>query len=159
DWRTAFLVVAALATVPPMLVVATIVRDRPESLGLQPYGAGQDTALVAATGLTLREAMRWPPFWVFAAVIFLGGMPCYSHNKHILVFLKELGFSAVSAADYKSFYFFVAGCSRFLFGWLSDRTDKRNLLAVQVLLIAGGFPLLFLVPAHREVLAPALVLF
>jgi hypothetical protein len=36
---------------------------------------------------------------VFAGVIFLGGMPCYSFNKHILVFLKELGFDPVTAAD------------------------------------------------------------
>ena len=159
DWRTAFLIVAALATIPPLLVVATIVRDRPESMGLQPYGASAHTALAAASGMTLREAARWPPFWIFAAVIFLGGMPCYSHNKHILVFLRELGFDPISAADYKSFYFFVSACSRLLFGWLADRTDKRNLLAVQIFLIAGGFPLLFLVPAHHAMLVPALLLF
>jgi MFS family permease len=160
DWRTAFVIVATLAGVPPMLAVLTLVRDRPSDLGLQPYGAADPAvdAAAPATGLTLREAIRWPPFWVFAAVIFLGGMPCYSHNKHILVFLKEQGFDPISAADYKSFYFFVSACGRLLFGWLADRTDKRNLLALQVFLIAVGFPLLFLVPTHRSLLVPALLL-
>jgi len=160
DWRTAFVIVAALASAPPMLVVLTVVRDRPEDMGLQPYGAADPVAhaLVRADGCTLRDALRVPTFWVFAAVIFLGGMPCYSHNKHILVFLKELGFDPISAADHKSFYFFVSACGRLVFGWLADRTDKRNLLAVQVLLIAAAFPLFFLVPAHREVLMPALFL-
>jgi MFS family permease len=160
DWRTAFVIVATLAGVPPMLAVLTLVRDRPSDVGLEPYGAGDPAADAAApaTGLTLREAIRWPPFWIFAAVIFLGGMPCYSHNKHILVFLKEQGFDPISAADYKSFYFFVSACGRLLFGWLADRTDKRNLLALQVLLIAVGFPLLFLVPDHRGLLIPALLL-
>ena len=39
DWRTAFVIVALLASVPPLLVVLTIVRDRPQDIGLQPYGA------------------------------------------------------------------------------------------------------------------------
>jgi len=158
DWRSAFRIVAALATLPPLLVVATLVRNRPEDMGLQPYGSSGDADRPAAPpeGYTLRAAIRTPIFWVFAAVIFLGGMPCYSHNKHILVFLKELGFAPIEAADYKSFYFFISACGRLVFGWLADRTDKRNLLAVQVLLIASGFPLFFLVPSHREFLGPAL---
>jgi MFS family permease len=157
DWRTAFLIVAALASIPPFLVVVTIVRGRPEDIGLRPYGVA--TAVEpAAAGMTLREATRHPAFWVFAAVIFLGGMPCYSHNKHILVFLKDLGFDPVTASDYKSFYFFVSACGRFAFGWLADRTNRRNLLAFQVLLIASGFPVLFLVPNHPTLLIPALLL-
>lgn len=158
DWRTAFIIVALLASVPPLLVVLTVVRDRPQDMGLQPYGAAPAAAAAPLEGMTLRDAARRPTFWVFAAVIFLGGMPCYSHNKHILVFLKELGFDPISAADYKGFYFFVSACGRLLFGWLADRTDRRNLLAFQVFLIGVGFPLLFLVPAHPSVLIPSLLL-
>jgi MFS family permease len=156
DWRTAFVIVALLASVPPMLVVLTLVRDRPADLGLQPYGSASAPASTA--GMTLAAAARRPVFWIFAAVIFLGGMPCYSHNKHILVFLKDLGFDPISAADYKSFYFLISALGRFGFGWLADRVDKRDLLVVQVLLIAVGFPLLFLVPRHHEILLPALFL-
>jgi MFS family permease len=160
DWRSAFIIVAALASLPPLLVVLTLVRDRPEDMGLRPYGSTDHAGdpAVPAQGYTLRDAIRTRTFWVFAGVIFLGGMPCYSHNKHILVFLKELGFSPIEAADYKSFYFFVSACGRLVFGALADRTDKRNLLALQVLLIATGFPLFFLVPTHRELLAPAVLL-
>lgn len=156
DWRTAFVIVALLASVPPMLVVLTLVRDRPADLGLQPYGSA--SAPASPAGMTLAAAARRPVFWIFAAVIFLGGMPCYSHNKHILVFLKDLGFDPISAADYKSFYFLISALGRFGFGWLADRVDKRDLLVVQVLLIAVGFPLLFLVPRHHEILLPALFL-
>jgi MFS family permease len=86
-------------------------------------------------------------------------MPCYSFNKHILVFLKELGFDPITAADHKSFFFLVSACARLLFGWLADRADRRNLLLLQILLIATGYPVLFLVPDHPEVLLPALLLF
>lgn len=161
DWRTAFEMMAAIATLPPLLVTLLIVRSRPEEMGLRPYGA--DAPAGAPTtplgGLSLREAVRRPAFWVFAGVIFLGGMPCYSFNKHILVFLKELGFDPVTAADHKSFFFLVSACARLLFGWLADRVDRRNLLLLQLVLIAGGYPILFLVPSHPQVLLPALFLF
>jgi len=160
-WRTAFALMAVLATAPPMLVVLLVVRSRPEELGLEPYGVvrGADGVVVAATGLALTAAVRLPAFWIFAAVIFLGGMPCYAYNKHILVFLKELGYAPVAAADYTSFFFLVSACARLAFGWLADRYDRRNLLVLQVLLIAGGYPLLFLVPVHPGLLLPSLLLF
>ena len=161
DWRTAFQLMALIASLPPLIVVALLVRDRPSDMHLTPYGAELTTTgrVVAATGMTLREAARLPTFWFFAGAIFLGGMPCYAYNKHILVFLKELGYDPITAADYKSLFFLVSAGGRLVFGWLADRTDRRNLLLVQVLLIACGYPLLFLVPGHPEILGPALVLF
>ena len=161
DWRTAFVIMAVVATVPPLVVVLLVVRGRPEEMGLRPYGSGAATAVPSAplAGISLADAARLPAFWMFAGAIFLGGMPCYSFNKHILVFLKELGFDPVSAADHKSFFFFVSACARLVFGWLADRLDRRNLLLVEIVLIAGGFPILFLVPSHPQVLLPALFLF
>jgi MFS family permease len=159
DWRSAFVILALLASLPPLLVVLLIVRDRPSSIGLAPYGAGTATVALASSGLTLREASSYPAFWFFAGAIFLGGMPCYAYNKHILVFLGELGYGKVEAADYKSFFFFVSACFRLVFGWLADRADRRNLLLVQILLIAVGYPLLFLVPTYPQILIPALLLF
>jgi MFS family permease len=161
DWRSAFMIMAAVASVPPLIVVLLVVRSRPEDMGLQPYGGEPATAQGAAplAGIALADAARLPTFWIFAAAIFIGGMPCYSFNKHILVYLKELGFDPVSAADHKSFFFFVSACARLVFGWLADRLDRRNLLLVEILLIAGGFPILFLVPTHPELLLPALLLF
>jgi MFS family permease len=162
DWRTAFIMMAFIATLPPLLVTLLIVRSRPEDIRLQPYGAdlpvgGGPAAPLA--GRRLSEAVRHPTFWVFAGAVFLGGMPCYSFNKHILVFLRELGFDPISAADHKSFFFLVSACARLAFGWLADRYDRRNLLLLQILLIAAGYPVLFLVPTHPEYLLPALLLF
>jgi MFS family permease len=161
DWRTAFTWMAVAAFLPPMIVVLAIVRDRPESLGLEPYGAapGAADAPVASTGLAVAEVLRSRVFWAFAAVVFLAGLPCYSLNKHLLVFLKEVGFDAVSAADHKSFLFTVAACARVAFGWLSDHVDRRRIVVMDLLLIAIGYPLLLLVPSHREWLVPSLFLF
>ena len=143
-----------------MVVVLTIIRDSPASMGLHAHGAASDAVARAADGtdFTLREALRVPTFWVFGAAVFLGGMPCYSYNKHILVQLKELGYPPIQAADYKSLFFLVSACSRVSFGWLCDRSDKRTVVLLHFALIAGGYPLLLLVPQHRELLVPCLVI-
>ena len=100
DWRSAFAWMAIFALAPPLLVTLFVVRDRPEDMGLEPYGAGQATADATDVGLAPAQVLRTGVFWAFALIILLGGMPCYSINKHILVFLRELGFDPVSAADY-----------------------------------------------------------
>ena len=159
-WREAFEWMALLVLVPPMLVTLLIVRDRPESVGLRPYGEdAADASQGAEAGLDTRQTVRTGVFWAFAGVVLLGGMPCYSHNKHILLFLKELGFDPIAAADHKSFLFLVAAVGRVVFGWLADRMDKRNLLLASLLLIAFGYPLLLWVPEHHELLLISLFLF
>lgn len=159
NWRTAFAWMSLVAFAPPMLVVLTIIRDSPASMGLRAHGAVSDAAarVARATDYTLHDALRSPTFWVFGAAVFLGGMPCYSYNKHILVQLKELGYAPIQAADYKSLFFLVSAFSRLNFGWLCDRFDKRTVVLIHFSLIALGYPLLLFVPQHRELLMPCLV--
>jgi MFS family permease len=160
DWRTAFTWMAAAAGTVPMIAVLLVVRDRPEQLGLRAYGsvASSDAATpVLDRDATVGEAVRAPAFWLFGAAVFFAGMPCYSYNKHILVFLGELGYSAVDAADLKGFFFLIAACARLSFGWLCDRYDRRLMLLAHVTLIAAGYPLLLVVDAQPWLLIPSLV--
>ena len=157
DWRSGFQTIALLAFAPPLVVVLTLVRDRPSDLGLEPYGTGRAVAAPPAVGLTLGEAARTGSFWALMAAVFLGGMPCYSFNKHILVFLQKAGFAPVAAADMKGFFFFVSGCSRLSFGWLCDRFDRRRMTLAHLACIAVGYPILLAVPAHPGLLVPCLL--
>jgi MFS family permease len=156
DWRTGFRWIALLAFAAPMLVVLTVVRDRPEDLGLRPYGEGTRTG-APGDGITLAAAARTRGFWALMAAVFFGGMPCYSFNKHILVFLRESGFAPMAAAWMKGFFFFVSGCSRLSFGWLCDRFDRRRMALAHLACIALGYPLILAVPAHPELLMPCLL--
>src|SRR5262249_50807402 len=158
DWRTAFRLMSFLALPPPMLMVLTTIRDSPQSMGLQARGALEAAAakVAEATDYTLARAVRSPTFWIFGAAVFFGGAPCYSFNKHILVYLKELGYTPVQAADYKGLFFLVSAYSRVSFGWLCDRFDKRRIVLIHFIFVAAGSPLLLLVPQHRELLVPCL---
>jgi MFS family permease len=156
DWRAAFTWIAALAFGPPMAVVLLVIRDRPEDLGLRPYGATEPAA-GGEPGYTLRQSVRTTSFWALAAVILFSGMPCYSFNKHVLVFLQELGYPKVAAADLKSLYFAVSGCARVSFGYLADRFDTRRVVLAHVACIALAYPLVLAVPTVPAVLYPCLV--
>ena len=102
---------------------------------------------------------RFSALYLWAAfMIFFGGMPCYSFNKHLLVFLREAGFAPIAAADMKGLFFFVSGCSRLSYGWLCDRFDRRRTTLVHVACIALGYPLILAVPSHPELLVPCLVI-
>lgn len=158
DWRTGFQWIACLALVPPLVVVLAIVRDRPQDLGLAPYGGERRPDGVPLSGLGLGEAAGTGTFWALMGAVLLGGFPCYSFNKHILLFLQEAGFDPVSAADTKGLYFFVAGCSRLSFGWLCDRYDPRRMALGHLALIALGYPLLLAVPTHPQMLVPCIAL-
>ena len=157
DWRTGFQWIALLALVPPMLAVITVVRDRPADLGLLPYGTDARAAALPLEGLSLAEAAATGTFWALVGAIFLGGMPCYSFNKHVLVFLREAGFDPVRAADMKGLYFFISGCSRLSFGWLCDRFDRRRTTLLHLACIALGYPLILLVPDHPALLLPCIL--
>jgi MFS family permease len=158
DWRTAFVWMALAAGSLPLLVVLFVVRDRPQALGLQPYGARVAGAAESAGDSTVREAARTSAFWLFGAAVFFAGMPCYSYNKHILVHLSEMGYSPVEAADYKGLFFLIAACARLSFGWLCDRYDRRAMLLLHVLLIAAGYPLLLFVDRYPALLVPCLTI-
>jgi sugar phosphate permease len=167
DWRAAFEWMAVLALVPPLIAVLALVRDHPADMGLEPYGA-HPTAPPAADqrrdrpgtdpGVRLGEAMSSPVFWFLGAAVFFAGMPCYSYNKHILVHLKELGYSPVQAADYKSFFFLIAAGSRLSFGWLCDRFDKRRMMLLHCACIAAGYPLLLFIGPYPQLLIPCLLI-
>lgn len=160
DWRTAFLWMAVVAATLPLLMVLLVVRDRPQEMGLEAYGAGDAEAVRAdaAADVGVRDAVGTSLFWIFGAAVFFAGMPCYSYNKHILVQLGELGYSPVQAADYKGLFFFVAACARLSFGWLCDRYDRRRMFLVHVLFIAAGYPLLLFIDRVPMLLVPCLVI-
>jgi MFS family permease len=158
DWRLAFAWIAALAFVPPMLVTLLLVRDRPEDMGLRPLGeATTDTTHADEAGVSLGVAARTVTFWALLGAIFLGGLPCYSFNKHILVFLKEAGWAPVPAADMKSLFFTTSAVGRLIFGWLCDHYDRRRVFLAHLALVALAYPFLQLVPSHPRVLAPVLI--
>ena len=160
--RAAFLLLAACVGVIPPLVALLLVRDRPSDLGLEPYEEAGDerlereravAALDGAAAPSLRAAMRDPVFGWLAAGILLATVPCYTSNKHLILWLRDLGLDATGAASVKSTFILFAGIGRLAAGLLSDRFPRASVLLGVQLLAAVGFPLVFLMPWWPAVVA------
>jgi sugar phosphate permease len=149
-WRAMALTVAgaALLLLP---VVAIFMRDRPEDLGLAPYGGEPGTSVAKPGGGnpvlvalgSLGMGLRSRDFLLIAGSYFICGASTNGLiGTHLIPACIDNGIPEVAAAS------LLAGMAVFNFvgatasGWLSDRIDNRVLLAVYYAL--RGLSLLYL---------------
>jgi sugar phosphate permease len=150
-WRAMSLTVTAVALVV-IPIVAILMRERPEDVGLAPYGETGGPKPVAAApsgnpfGLavrTLGEAAHARDFWLLAGSFFCCGASTNGLiGTHLIPACLDNGIPEVASAGLLAGMgiFNVVGTTAS--GWLSDRVDNRVLLAIYYSL--RGLSLLFL---------------
>jgi sugar phosphate permease len=150
-WRAMVLLVTgvALAVIP---IVWLLMRERPEDVGLAPYGETGGPRPVAAAPRgnpftlalrTLAEATRARDFWLLAGSFFCCGASTNGLiGTHLIPACLDNGIPEVTSAGLLAAMgvFNMVGTTGS--GWLSDRVDNRVLLAVYYSL--RGLSLLFL---------------
>ncbi len=131
-WRSATLVVAAAAAVV-LVVVLFLMRDRPEDIGLRPYGQREDAATPAAPAMApleaLRTVVRVPAFWVLAGTFFICGASTNGLiGTHLIAACHDYGIPQVRSAQLLAMMgiFDILGTTAS--GWLTDRYSSRHLL-------------------------------
>lgn len=133
-WRAALVLVCSLLALTGVAVLL-LMRDRPEDLGLSPYGEAvpTDAPVPAANAggaiAALREAARTRVFWVLFSTFFICGASTNGLiQTHFIPLCADYGIGAVQGA------WVLAAMGAFDFigtvasGWLSDRYDNRWLL-------------------------------
>lgn len=134
-WRTVSLTVAGCtAAVVPL--VALLLRDRPEDLGLKPYGAPADHQPpppvlnpVRTTLTTLADVVRSRAFWLLAGSFWVCGASTNGLiGTHFIAASVDHGMPEASGAALLALVgvFDVGGT--IASGWLTDRVDPRTLL-------------------------------
>ena len=159
-WRSAALVVAAAAAVV-FVIVLVFMRDRPEDLGLQPYGRTAATAVPQRRALAPLEALalagRTRAFWLLAGTFFVCGASTNGLiGTHLIAACHDYGIHEVQSAQLLAMMgiFDILGTTAS--GWLTDRYSSRYLLFGYYTL--RGLSLLFL-PLTLRVGASSLVIF
>jgi sugar phosphate permease len=136
-WRAVSLTVAAVA-LAVLPVVALLMRDRPEDLGLRPYGAPADEKPTArargnpvATALrALRDGLHSRDFWLLAGSFFICGASTNGLiGTHLIAACLDHGVSQVAGAGLLAAMGIFDLVGTTLSGWLSDRWSNRGLLA------------------------------
>jgi MFS family permease len=149
-WRPAVLLVAGAAalTVP---VIALFMRERPDDLGILPFGGttndvavGESTQNPAIIALVaLRDGARSRDFWLLFATFFICGASTNGLvGTHLIPAAHDHGIPEVRAAGLLALMgvFDLVGTTGS--GWLSDRWSGRWLLAWYYTL--RGLSLMFL---------------
>jgi len=118
-------------------VVAIVVRDRPQSIGLQPYGATAPVPVPVRSEHPFRPAidglllgLRSRTFWLLAATFFICGLSTNGLvGTHLIPAAIDHHMTAVAGASLLALMglFDVIGTT--LSGFLTDRIDPRRLLA------------------------------
>jgi sugar phosphate permease len=138
-WRVMSLALAATALVFVPLV-ALLMRDRPEDLGLTPYGHGYGLAArgapppdgnpLTAAFRALAEGARSRDFWLIAGSYSICGATTNGLiSTHLIPACVDHGLTEVTGAGLLAatgVFSFIGGTAS---GWLSDRWDNRLLLA------------------------------
>jgi MFS family permease len=137
-WMALTLAAVALGLIP---LVATLMRNRPEDIGLRRYGelaetAGRQTSPATGNPITaafgaLALGLRSRNFWLIGGAFFICGASTNGLiGTHLIPACIDHGIPEVTGAS------LLAGMALFNFlggvgsGWLTDRVDPRILLLV-----------------------------
>jgi len=137
-WRTMVIAIAGVLCVLVPLV-ALIMRDRPQDVGLAPYGETGDPEPakltegnpIALAFNALGIAVRNRDVWIIASTYFVCGASTNGLiGTHLIPACIDQGYTAVTGAALLAtmgVFNFIGTTSA---GWLSDRFDNRKLLSL-----------------------------
>ncbi|MBV9169346.1 MAG: MFS transporter [Chloroflexi bacterium] len=162
-WRTAVWLVGGVA-LAVAVIVGLFMRDDPEQIGQNPYGATAATPTQAVTGnpfnvavQALFDGARTADFWLLAGSFAICGATTSGLVRvHLIPFSVDHGLAEVTAAGMLATMGMFDMVGTTVSGWLSDRVDPRKLLTWYYTL--RGLALFFL-PAAFDAGVPALAAF
>ena len=137
-WQAVGWVVAGGLLLLAVPLVAVLMRDAPAALGLTPYGTGPEAASGSpatppapeAPLVPLRVALRQGDFWrLWLTFAICGATTNGLIGTHLIPHALDQGLSAVAAATTLAMMGVLDIAGTLGSGWLSDRYDKRILLA------------------------------
>ena len=157
-WRDTFLWLGIVCMAIPLIPLFTIVRETPQSLGLQPDGAGGPSLTgtkAEAVGVAaishensesesyLATIRRNPASLVLIASLFLVGMFIGSTLQHLILYLRGVGFDPYIAASLAGMEMIFGMCGRLGFGLMADRVSIRSASVLCFVLLAVSSLLVF----------------
>lgn len=149
SWRTAYTICSIIVAVT-LVFVGLLLRSKPHSIGLQPYGLGavekaKKTAHGQFAGPTMGELKRKPAFYLGLVVAFLVSFSVYLAYDNVVPHLQDQGLSQTEAVAQQSSMLIYLTIAKILAGllsdWLGAKATSIGALAftvVSLILLAGA---------------------
>jgi MFS family permease len=140
-WRHASILVGLIAAIV-LAGAGQLLRRDPAQMGQMPDGAtvpirgrieGQEA------GLSVRQAARTAPFWLFCAMNFMVFSCLLTTMVHIVPHGSDTGLDPMKAAGLLSTIGGMSMAGRILTGFAIDRIGNRKSMALSLILLISGF--------------------
>ena len=134
QWEGSFVVsaIVTVAVVAPLSLL--LIRDHPSEKGLQADGdeqpEGEPAGPVVLTGLTDREALRTPLFWVIAFALMMFFFAMFGWTSHAVPYYESVGYSKWWAAQLLALAAGSGIITRLIFGYIADRIARMEVAAM-----------------------------
>jgi MFS family permease len=142
-WQISWLVLAGIVFVAAVLIGGIgLIRNRPEDMGLLPDGISGETFVGAETAENgsegsesrpkwqARQVLRVPTTWLIGAFIAAGSFTLGTVVSHQVAYLRDLGFSPMTAAMTMSLVSISSTIGSLGFGALALKLNIRYLTSV-----------------------------
>jgi MFS family permease len=148
-WRTSFVILGIGSLLVMLPLTLWVLRDDPESLGLEPDGISAEPGTGSVTSVIERtdiaEALQVPSFWLLTAGLFNCGFSMSLLSAHGVPMLTDHGFHPMTASSAIGFLGMTAIGGGIMLGLISDRWGRKPVLAAVYLLRLVAFSMLFFV--------------
>lgn len=141
-WRNAYEILGIIIAAVSLPLIWFIIRSSPRSMGLAVDGEPRLSPEAGASamekripageeqGYTIREGLGTTSFWLIFCAMFLVVFATSGFTLHVVAFLSDSGLSSGGAAAVWSATLGVSIGGRFLFGFLSEKHQKRYFASV-----------------------------
>src|SRR5262245_15575614 len=148
-WRMTYVILAAASLLIIVPLALGVLRDAPETLGLEPDGLARPSSSTptapALERTTIGEALRVPSFWLLAGGMFNCGFSMTLLSTHGVPMLTDHGFPEMTASSAIGLLGVSSIVGGMLLGVISDSWGRKPVLAAVYILRLFAFVALFLV--------------
>ncbi len=151
SWRASFFTCSILTFVCALLVILFI-KNKPQDMGLVPYGDGEEIigkkkriSQNARAGLSMHQLLHRPSFYIMILFTYLSCLCTYIGFLEIIPHMLKCGFSQAQSSSLNSFMLLFLSPIKFLMGYLSDRIGPKKVMLIALGLEGVGLALLALV--------------
>ena len=144
NWRTANMVAAVIMALITLSYL--LLRDRPEEMGLRPYGFGEQPKNMKKArqedhswpGFSFQELLRHPLFYIMVASTLISCVMLYLTSGVVIPHFQDQGFSPADAAMYQSVYMLALAVAKLLCGALCDKIGPKPVTIICMVCAAVG---------------------
>ena len=144
NWRIASFVTAGLFAL--LLVLYLFMKDKPEEMGLEPYGERQKPKKHEAKhpshedwhGRSVKELYRKPTFYIMAVSIFLTVFCAKLSSSTVIPHFQDMGYTAADAALFNSVLMLALAGAKLGCGELCDVISSKTVAIICMVCLAAG---------------------